>query len=191
MDAIFAADGSFYYNIYGVAEGTSYSIIYQDEKDRDFQSEIELLLKSFEKSLSVYDETSVISRVNRNEEVEIDGFFRVLFTKAKEISRLTEGAFDISAEPLFRAWGFGSGGKANPDKETVEALKQCVGMDKIWLEGNRVVKSNPTIVLNANAVAKGYSVDVVADFLDGKACENYLVEIGGEIRLKGCNPDGE
>ncbi|MDR1585535.1 MAG: FAD:protein FMN transferase, partial [Prevotellaceae bacterium] len=119
------------------------------------------------------------------------GFFRVLFTKAKEINRLTEGAFDISAEPLFRAWGFGSGGKANPDKETVEALKQCVGMDKIWLEGNRVVKSNPAIVLNANAVAKGYSVDVVADFLDGKACGNYLVEIGGEIRLKGCNPDGE
>ncbi len=191
MNRIFADDGNFYCNIYGRAEGTSYSIVYQDEEDRDFQPEIENLLKKFEKSLSVYDETSIISRINRNEDVEIDEYFRTLFTKAAEISRLTEGVFDISAEPLFRAWGFSSEGKTNLDQDSIVELKQYIGMDKVRIEGNKVRKDNPNIVLNANAIAKGYSADIVADFLDEKACKHYLVEIGGEIRSKGRNPEGE
>lgn len=191
MDVILADNGSFFYNIYGVAEGTSYSILYQDEKDRDFQPEIELLLKDFEKSLSVYDETSIISKINRNEDVDIDHYFRFLFNKANEISRITEGVFDITAEPLFRAWGFSSEGKINPDKSTVESLMRYVGFEKVKIEGNRVVKDNPNVTLNANAIAKGYSTDVVSGFLDKNGCLNYLVEIGGEVKLKGQNPEGK
>lgn len=191
MNAIMADNGSFYYNIQGTAEGTSYNIIYQDNEDRDFQPEIDDLLVGFEKSLSVYDENSIISRVNRNEDIEIDNYFYTVFTKAKEISAQTEGSFDISAEPLFRAWGFSSQEKCPPDKGQIEKLKQYIGMDKVRIENRRIIKSHPDIVLNVNAIAKGYSADVVAIFLNERNCKNYLVEIGGEIRLKGENLHGE
>lgn len=191
MNAIMADNGSFYYNIQGTAEGTSYNIIYQDSKDRDFQNDIESLLSEFEKSLSVYDSTSIISRINRNEDVEVDDFFVTVFNRAKEISLQTEGAFDISAEPLFRTWGFSSEEKNYTSQDQINKLKEYIGMDKVWLEDRRIIKKNPNIVLNVNAIAKGYSADVVASFLDQKGCIHYLVEIGGEMRLKGENLEGE
>lgn len=180
---------AFYSTIQGFAEGTSYSIIYEGHKN--FQQEIESLLSSFEKSLSVYDPSSLISRVNRNENIEIDNYFEAVFNRAKEISLHTEGLFDISAEPLFRAWGFSSEEKNIPNKKKIEELKKYIGMDKIRLENKRIIKDYPNIVLNANAIAKGYSADIVALFLDKNKCKNYLIEIGGEIRVKGYNPQGE
>ncbi len=192
MKAIMADDGTFYYHIQGVAEGTSYSIIYQDKADRDFQPDVEQLLADFEKSLSVYDDDSIISRINRNEDIEVDRYFKAVFTRAKEISLLTNGTFDISAEPLFKVWGgFSSKGKNIPDENRIKELKKSIGMDKLTLENNRIVKSDPNVILNANAIAKGYSADLVASFLEDHTCENYLVEIGGEIRLKGLNTEGE
>lgn len=191
MNAIMADNGSFYYNIQGRAEGTSYNIIYQDSEDRDFQSEIEELLANFEKSLSVYDNESIISRVNRNEDVEIDDYFYTVFSRAKEISAQTENTFDISAEPLFRAWGFSSQDKCPPNREQIEEMRKYIGMDKISIKDRRIVKDHPNIVLNVNAIAKGYSADIVALFLEQHECPNYLVEIGGEIRVRGENPHGE
>lgn len=191
MNAIMADNGSFYYNIQGRAEGTSYNIIYQDSEDRDFQPEIEELLANFEKSLSVYDNESIISRVNRNEDVEIDDYFYTVFNKAKEISAHTENTFDISAEPLFRAWGFSSQEKCPPSKEQIEEMRKYIGMDKISIKDRRIVKDHPNIVLNVNAIAKGYSADIVALFLEQHKCLNYLVEIGGEIRVRGENLHGE
>lgn len=182
-----ADNGSFYYHIQGTAEGTSYSIIYQDEDGRNFQPDIILLLNSFERSLSVYDETSIISRVNRNESVVVDSYFEEVFNKAKDIYAISEGAFDMSAEPLFKAWGFGAGERNVPDDNQIKELKKYIGMDKVRLEDRRVIKSNPNIILNANAIAKGYSADIIARFLDEHGSFNYMVEIGGEIRVKGEN----
>lgn len=191
MQAILAEDGTLYYNVTGMAEGTSFSIIYRDELGRDFQTDIERLLADFEKSLSVYDQSSLISRVNRNEDVEVDSFFEFVFNKAKFISLLTGGAFDISAEPLFRAWGFSSQHKHRPDDEAIRGFRACIGMDKVRIKNKRVIKSIPELVLNVNAIAKGYSTDIVADFLIRNDCKDYLVEIGGEIRSGGVNPQGE
>lgn len=191
MNGIMADDGSFYYSIQGTAEGTSYNIIYQDAEDRDFQQEIDALLAGFEKSLSVYDKNSLISRINRNEAVDVDEYFCTVFTQAQKISDLTEGAFDISAEPLFRAWGFSAEEKNPPTQENIEALKKYIGMDKVSIKNRKIIKEHPNITLNVNAIAKGYSADIVADFLDSKYSRNYLVEIGGEIRAKGTNLSGE
>ena len=191
MNTIMADNGTFYYHIQGVAEGTSYSIIYQDDKNRDFQPKIEELLADFERSLSVYDKNSVISRINRNEDIAVDPYFEAVFNRAKEISEQTNGAFDISAEPLFKAWGFSSSDKNIPDALRIEELKQSIGMDKVRIDNGKVVKSSPNIVLNANAIAKGYSADLVAAFLEKQGCENFLAEIGGEIRVKGNNTEGE
>jgi len=191
MNAIMADNGTFYYHIQGVAEGTSYSIIYQDNEDRDFQPEIDRLLAGFEKSLSVYDKDSIISRINRNEDIEIDAYFRTVFNRAKEISSLTNGTFDISAEPLFKAWGFSSGKRNIPNDAQIKELKQYIGMDKLTLDNNRIIKSNPSVILNTNAIAKGYSADLVASLLENYNSKNFLVEIGGEIRLKGFNTEGK
>lgn len=188
METTMTDDGTLYCTIQGFAEGTSYRIIY--EGHWNIQKEIESLLSVFEKSLSVYDPSSIISHINRNEDIEADEYFEAVFNRAREISTLTGGLFDISAEPLFRAWGFSSEGKNIPDKGKIEELKKYIGMDKIRLENKRIIKDHPNIVLNANAIAKGYSADIVASFLN-KNCDNYLVEIGGEIRVKGYNPQGE
>lgn len=190
-DTILADDGSVYRRLQGKAEGTSFHIIYQDEKGIDLQPDIIRLFDEFEQSLSVYIPHSLISRLNRNEPVEVDDFFHYVFTRAKEISKQTDGAFDISAEPLFRAWGFSSEEKNIPDENQIKHLKQFIGMDKVRLEGKLLVKDFPETVLNVNAIAKGYSADLLAALLAQSGSPNYLVEIGGEIRVKGVNPGGE
>ncbi|WP_165040595.1 FAD:protein FMN transferase [Dysgonomonas sp. ZJ709] len=191
MDLILSYNGKFYSNIRGKAEGTSYNIIYQDDSERDFQPDIENLLSDFEKSLSVYDETSIISCVNRNEDIEVDNYFSTVFNRAKEISKLTDGTFDISAEPLFRIWGFSFKERAPINTDELIDVQQYIGMDKIRMENKRIIKSHPNIVLNANAIAKGYSADIVADFIEERGVSNYLIEIGGEIRVSGLNTSGE
>lgn len=180
---------SSYSHIQGFAEGTSYRIIYKG--DRDFKEEIQSLLSSFERSLSVYDKNSIISRINRNDDIEVDDYFKTVFTRAKQISAHTQGLFDISAEPLFRVWGFSSEGKIVPDAKQIEELRKQIGMDNIWLEGNKIVKKHPDTIINVNAIAKGYSADIVASLLEEKGCSDYLIEIGGEIRLRGGSPEGE
>ncbi|MDR1054570.1 MAG: FAD:protein FMN transferase [Prevotellaceae bacterium] len=183
-------DSKNYFIINGFAQGTYYRITYHDRKRRNFQPEIEKLLQEFERSLSVYDSTSIISRVNRNEDVEVDDYFIELFNRAAEISRETNGAFDISGEPLYLAWGFSRKNKIPMDAHKVDSLKHYVGMDKIKLEDRQVVKTNPNVVLNGNAIAKGYSTDVVARFLESKGCKDYLVDIGGEMHMKGKSTKG-
>lgn len=191
MQPILGNNGFLYYNIVGAAEGTSYSIIYRDDLSRDFHTDIENLLASFEKSLSVYDSTSIISRINRNEEIETDAYFEAVFNRAKKISNLTNGAFDISAGPLFSAWGFSSGERDIPDEKKTNELRAYIGMDKVALEGKRIIKQNTNLTLNANAIAKGYSADIIAEFLINHNCTDFLVEVGGEIRTRGYNPEGE
>lgn len=191
MNVVLADNGTFYYKIQGQAEGTSYNIVYQYEGNKDFRIGIESLLADFEKSLSVYDETSIISRINRNEDIEVDDYFLHVFDIARQISIKTEGAFDISAEPLFKAWGFSSAERSKPDTLQIEKLRAGIGMDKVQIKNRRVLKSNSHVQLNANAIAKGYSADIVASYLETQGCLNYLVEIGGEIRLKGVNTQGE
>lgn len=183
-------DGQNYMTIRALAEGTSYNITYHDNRERDFSAHIQKLLAEYEKSMSVYDPESVISRINRNENIQADNYFIEVFKKAKEISRLTDGCFDISAEPLFKAWGFSFENKKELKEADINNLRQYIGMEKVRLKGRRVIKSDSNIVLNGNAIAKGYSADIVAEFLEQKGVVNYLVEIGGEIRVKGQNREG-
>lgn len=184
-------DGENYITIRGLAEGTSYSIIYHDNGRRDFTNDIKALLAEYESSMSVYDPHSIISRINRNEDIQVDNYFIKVFKKAREISLLTDSYFDMSAEPLFKAWGFSFSKKEKLNDNDIDQLRRHIGMDKIVLKGKRIIKSDPNVVLNGNAIAKGYSTDIVADFLEQKGIANYLVEIGGEIRAKGKNSMGE
>lgn len=180
-----------YLQLYGNAEGTTYSIIYNDKKSRNLKVEIDSILVKIEKSLSVYDKDSLISRINRNEEDIVDDYFKAVFLKAKDISENTNGVFDISAEPLFKAWGFSFQNREEMNEARIVDLKKLTGMDKIWIENEQVIKSNPDTILNMNSIAKGYSADVIAGFLEEEDIHDFLIEIGGEIRLKGFNKKRE
>lgn len=173
----------------GLVFGTVYKIAYQ-YKD-DLKPEIEAELKRFDQSLSPFNDSSVISRVNRNEELVTDSFFQTCFNRSMEISRETEGAFDITIAPLANAWGFGFKKGAFPDSLTIDSLLQITGYEKVKLENGKVIKQDPRTMLSCSAVAKGYSVDVVARLLDRKGIKNYMIDIGGEVVVKGKNATGD
>lgn len=180
-----------YYSLQGFTQGTSYSLTYQHPTLSDIQEEIDSILRVFDSSLSSYDSTSIISAINRDEPgVLTDSMFRTVFRESSRVYQVSGGAFDITLAPLINAWGFGPGQQQDVDSAMVDSLLQYVGMDKVSLVGDRVVKTDPHVMLNVNAIAQGYSVDVVAAYLGSLACKNYMVEIGGEIRTRGMNPKG-
>ncbi|MDR2126938.1 MAG: FAD:protein FMN transferase [Prevotellaceae bacterium] len=180
-----------YISISDKALGTFYNITYFDENGRNLQPAIDSLLNRFDMSLSAYNPNSIISKVNQNIDVELDEWFQNVFAKAKYFYEITDGAFDISASPLFSAWGFGFGNKEKITPELIDSLKQFTGMEKINIVDGKTVKSDPRVNINANALAKGYAVDVVANFLLSLQIKNFLIEIGGEISVRGKNKDGE
>lgn len=179
-----------YYKIRGFAQGTTFNIIYEGEED--FESEIVELLHRFDMSLSTYVDSSIISRINWNDEgVETDELFEQFFEKSREVYNMSDGYFDITVAPLVNAFGFGFTKKAEVDSALIDSIMEFVGMDKVDFRDGKLIKSDPRIMLDGNAIAQGQSVDFIADFLENQGITNYLVEIGGEIRAKGINDHGE
>jgi thiamine biosynthesis lipoprotein len=170
----------------GYIFGTIYHVVYESPDGKDLKDQIEKRMHEFDFSLSTYNPQSVISRVNTNDtSVVLDPYFLKVFNKGKEVSEITDGAFDMTVAPLVNAWGFGFKNKLDPDQIPVDSLLQVVGYQKVQLIDGKIVKKDPRIMLDASAIAKGYSVDVVADLLESLQVKNYMVEIGGEIRVKG------
>ena len=171
----------------GFVFGTVYKIAYQH--DADLKPEIEAELKRFDQSLSPFNDSSVISRVNRNEELVTDSFFQTCFNRSMEISRETKGAFDITIAPLANAWGFGFKKGNFPDSAMIDSLLEMTGYEKVKLsDEGKVVKTDSRIMLSCSAVAKGYAVDVIAQLLKKKGIRNFMVDIGGEVVVHGQNP---
>ncbi len=170
----------------GFAQGTSYHISYYDLKDRFLKREIDSILHDFDLSVSTYNPKSIISRVNANEKkVELDRYFITCFNKAKEIWKNTDGAFDPTVYPLVNAWGFGPGKKEKIEPKKIDSILQFVGFNLIELKGNKIKKKDPRVALDFNAFAQGFSVDVIAEYLNSLGIESYIVEIGGEVFAKG------
>lgn len=167
----------------GFIFGTIYHITYQS--DVNYQKKIEAELQKVDNSLSPFNKTSIISRINRNEDVKVDNLFAEVFQLAEKISKETDGAFDITVAPMVNAWGFGFKTGNPPTKQTVDSLRAIVGFQKVTLEEEHVKKQNPHIMLDCSAIAKGYGSDIVARFLKKKGIQNFMVEIGGEIVVNG------
>ena len=167
----------------GFIFGTVYHITYQS--DVNYQKEIEAELMKVDKSLSPFNKTSIISSVNRNEKVKVNEMFSEVFTLAESISKETQGAFDITVAPMVNAWGFGFKTGNPPTKQTIDSLRAIVGYQKVALKDGYVVKQNPKTMLDCSAIAKGFGSDVVARFLQKKGIQNFMVEIGGEIVVRG------
>lgn len=169
----------------GYIFGTSYNITYQCADDH--KKDIEKVLADVDASLSPFNDTSIITHVNRNEEVVLDDFFLDVFRLAQKINEDTEGAFDITVAPMVNAWGFGFKNGVNPDEKVIDSLRQVVGLHKVRLEGDKIVKTDPRVMLDCSAIAKGYGVDVVANLLRKFGIKNFMVEIGGEVVTSGVN----
>jgi thiamine biosynthesis lipoprotein len=169
----------------GAVFGTSYTIIYDDNVD--YTKQFDSLFHVINFSMSTYISDSDISKINRNELVEVDTHFEKVFHKSKEIYNATKGVFDPTIGDVVNAWSFGADKqKFLTDSTTIEGLMRYVGFNKVKLVNKRIVKL-PNTYLEFNAIAKGYGIDVIAQFLESKNCNNYLVEIGGEVRVKGKN----
>lgn len=180
------------FKIEGLTQGSTYHITYFDKQNRDFQYDIDSILHDFDKSVSTYDSTSIISRINRNKGVvEIDAYFKDCFNKFQEVSKNTDGAFDATVFPLVNAWGFGPNKKLKVDQSVIDSILKFVGYKMISLNGNRVVKKDPRVSLDFNAFAPGYSVDVISKYLELKGVSSYIVEIGGEVFAKGKKINGD
>lgn len=176
--------------INGFAQGTTYHIIYMNSNGENFQRSIDSLLIEIDNSLSTYNKKSTITRFNNADSVcEVDKMFMDVFNRSKEVYLETDGAFDPTVAHLVNAWGFGFKNIANTDSTTIDSLLKFVNFDAITIEKNTAIKTNKNLMLDFNAIAQGYSVDVIANFLADKGIENYMVEIGGEVKARGKNKD--
>ena len=175
----------------GYAFGTGFHLVYDDEDD--VTQQIDSLFNLINASLSTYMLNSDISKINNGDTaVVVDQYFEEVFNKSARIYKETEGIFDPTIGTLVNAWDFGPE-KAikNPDSLRVKALLERVGFDKVHLRNGKVIKAHDSIYIDFNAIAKGYAVDVVGRFLESKNVQNYLVEIGGEIRTRGVKQHNE
>ena len=175
-----------YQNNTGMIFGTVYHITYQ--YDENLEKEIRAELMKVDQSLSPFNESSIISQINRNEsDVKTNEMFLSVVQLAQQISKETEGAFDITVAPLVNMWGFGFKKEQTPSKETVDSILAITGYEKITITNGKVIKQDPRIMLDCSAIAKGYGCDVVAHFLKKRDIKNFMVEIGGEIVTSGMN----
>lgn len=172
----------------GMVFGTTYSITYQYHEN--LKSDIEGVMQQVDNSLSPFNKSSVITAINNNTSTKADKYLTEVFTLAQTVNKETDGAFDITVAPLVNAWGFGFRNGTRPTDAQTDSLLAIVGQEKVTLKDGEIIKSDPRIMLDCSAIAKGFGVDKVAEFLAGKGIENFLVEIGGEISARGKNSRG-
>ena len=176
----------------GFAQGTEYSIKYFAVKLKVSGREIDSLLSVVDSSMSLYKSYSQINTFNHSTKgLIIDSHFKAVMVRAFEISKDTQGKFDATVAPLVKAWGFGPDGLQQfPDSAKVKVLLANVGMKYLRLEGKQLDKLRPGVTVDLNGIAQGYTVDLLAEFLARKGISSFVVEIGGELRVRGVKPDG-
>ncbi len=178
------------FNIKGDALGTTYNIIIDSSLEKiDLSKSIDSIFSVINNSMSTYLQNSIISDVNKNIKTKVDEHFIKVFTKSKEVWEESDRYFDPTVGILVNAYGFGPIVLSdNGNNKSIESLKHLVGFDKVFLNNNNeVIKENKDIFIDFNSIAKGYSVDLIGEFLSQKKINNYLIEVGGEILAKGIN----
>jgi len=173
----------------GMVWNTEYHITYQS--DMELSDSIIAELKRVEMSVSAFNPNSIVSKVNRNEPAVLDGYFCQVYNTAVDVCHESGGAFDPTLAPLINLYGFGYEQAGDADTARVAEIMKHIGIEKTSVKNNTLVKADMGIEFNFSALAKGYGCDCVASLFERNGASNYLIEIGGEIRLKGKNPKGE
>lgn len=181
-----------YQKAQGTAIGTFYSVTYQDSAGRDLRESFDSLYEAFNHQFSLFDSGSTLSRFNRSKRGIVDSSLAKLTRLSQQWALLSQGAFDPTAGPLVEIWGFADKGISHrPSDSLVAQTLKHVGMRNVVVQGDTVLKLDSLLRLNFNAVAKGLLVDRTGEMLQRLGVKNYLVEIGGEIKTEGLNPNGQ
>lgn len=175
------------WRITGLAQGTSYNITYYLKDSLLSKWQIDDILDGIDSSFSLYKPYSLINMFNNSASgIEADKHLKTVASKSLETFRKTDGTFDITVYPLVQAWGFGTQKIAIlPNRNFIQSILPCIGSEKLYFENNQLRKSFACVKIDLNGIAQGYSLDFLASILEGKIIDNYLVELGGEIRVKG------
>lgn len=177
----------------GYAQGTTYVIKYRSHPipADSFQA----IFDGIDASLSLWDSTSIISKLNRGDSsVKADAHFQAVFNAAKEVFEQTQGSFDPTVLPLVQFWGFGGDKYAFPDSispVSIDSLRRFQGFDQVRLVGEKVRRSKSGIQLDFNGIAQGYTVDVLGAFLERQQVKDFMIEVGGEILARGDGTTGD
>ncbi len=175
-------------NIEGMVWNTLYHATYQGPEN--LADSVTAVFSAVGTSLSIFDRSSTVARVNETDSCETDSLFIAVYNKSVEINRVSRGMFDPTVSPLISAWGFGPGHTPTADTLRIDSIMKFVGISKTRLKGNRIIKDDRRIQFNFSAIAKGYGCDLVARMLSKNRVGNFLVEVGGEIVARGKNPKG-
>lgn len=168
---------------------TPYSVKYECATNLD--DSIRRVMHDYYHAINPFDSTSIISHINRNEEVIVDTIFTMAFNTAMHIAHNTQGAFDATCAPYINAWGFGfKTDSTTVTQQLIDSLSQFVGYNKVALKDGKVIKQDPRILLNFSALGDGCACDLIAQLLDRHNVPNYMIEVGGEVRTSGHNPRG-
>lgn len=174
----------------GEAQGTYYSIQYFDPEQRNLQPQIDSLLQAFDRSASLWVDSSLLRRINDGQIDTLDDILSFLLQNSLRIMDYTDSAFDIRVGRLVQTWGFSFKQRSEPDSTTLAALLRAAHSPVGYANG-RFFRHNPDTELDFNAIAQGYASDLVARLLDGYGIDSYLVDIGGEVISRGLKPDGK
>ncbi|MCH5235125.1 MAG: FAD:protein FMN transferase [Muribaculaceae bacterium] len=172
----------------GMIWNTVYHITYKGRAQ--LQDSILPVLNEVGNSLSVFDKNSLISQLNNSEKVRADRHLVIVYDEAKKISLLSEGKFDPTVSPLVDAWGFGLGHVASKDTLAIDSILTFVGIRKTHRDDDWIIKDDLRTRFNFSAIAKGYGCDAVGEMFRRNGVNDYMVEIGGEIALRGASPSG-
>lgn len=176
----------------GFVQGSTFMIRYFGGGDSlSLIRQIDSLFLLMNRTASLYDSGSMINRLNNNEKVELNDLFIRLTERSLEISEETGGAFDITVGPMVRAWGFYRKQGRDLPSCSIDSLKKLTGYKYLVVNGRKIIKKIPGIRLDFNAIAQGYTVDLVASLLENQGIHNYIIEIGGEVRASGKKPGDE
>lgn len=174
----------------GTIFGTYYHIKYEAPQALD--DEISRALHEVDATMSVFNKQSTLSAINAGTSMRTDALLYEVLTKARKVSEATDGAFDVTVMPLVNAWGFGFKKGEFPTDSQIDSLRAFVGFKRFELAPDSTIKkSDPRLMIDCGAIAKGYGVDRVARVLREHNVRNYMVEIGGEVVVKGRNPEGK
>ena len=179
-----------YTTVDGTMLGTTLHVVadVQGTSPQELYAAVMALDREAKASMSIFDPASLLSRLNRNETDSVDRHIAFNLRLADSISSLSDGRYDVTVKPLVEAWGFA--GKEAQENPNVDSILEFVGREKVRVEGGRLVKDDPRVQLDFNSVAKGYTVDLLAGLVEKYGAENYIVDIGGEVRCRGLNRQG-
>lgn len=181
-----------YLQLNGFIQGTSYNINYQSKKLENYTSEILQIFAEIDSSVSLYNQLSLLYKINSSSDSlnTIDNHIKYLINTSEKLSLESKGLFDITVAPLVNAWGFGADNKQKRDSNTIDSILKFVSYTLIRVKNNYLIKKDIRVKIDLNAIAQGYTVDLIAEFFEKKNIKNYLIEVGGEVRAKGINSKG-